>query len=153
MTFTIPAVAPHAQAVVDQLATNGDGVLVDRGRKPDGAGWQGDPGKSRFKGYMVVHPLDGGAADGPAADPSADIHWPFQITCVGATADQADRIADLAGELLMGSRDAITVPGRRLVQPITRPSTGPARQDRTLGDDQTLFYATPRFEAWTTPTT
>lgn len=152
MSFTVPAIDAHAEAIKTALAANGKGVLVDRSRKPQGAGWQGTPGQSRFVGYIVIHPLAGGTHDGPAGDPSADIRWLVQLTCVGATAAQADQVGDLAAELLMSSRTAIAVTGRRLAAPITRESVGPARPDPTLGDSQTLFYATPIFRVWTTPT-
>lgn len=151
---TVVASDPQTEAIVNRLADNPDGILVGRGAKPTGAGWQGKPGQSPFKGYIVVHPIEGGGADGPVADPQADTRWVWQATCVGATAEQAERVADTAHERLVTATTAdLAIPGRALAGPVTRETRGAPIPDRSLGDDHVLFMATPRFRVWTTPTT
>ena len=153
MPVTVPASDPHTVALVVRLAANSDGIPVGRGSKPDGAGWQGAPRQSVFQGYMVVHPIDGGSSDGPVSDSQADVDWPWQVTCVGATAEQAEEIADVAAVQLMTATSAdLSIPGRRLAQPIQRSTRGVTMPDRTQGDVETLFMATPRFRVCTTPT-
>lgn len=148
MSYTVPAVDDHFTAVETLLATSG--IPVDRGVKPDGAGWQGAPGASVFVPYMVVDPQPGGVTSGPASDPAADASIPFDIRCIGATATQAEQVADVARQLLCGSK-RLQVPGRTLVVPVNPDMLSPARADQSMGDGQTLFISSPRFRIRTTP--
>lgn len=109
MTFTSPARSPHTTALLRALDSR-TGILVGDGRKPDGGGWQGDPGTSEFVRYLVLHPLPGGEFDGPLGDPNADSSLPWQVTAVGASRAQCEDAADAARAALLG--EPITVPDR-----------------------------------------
>lgn len=97
---------PHTDAL--QAALTDVGVLVGRGKKPDGGGWQGEPGKTDFKAYAVLYP-GAGIPDGEMADPNEYLDYRSQVTCVGATQDGAEAIGDLV-KTIVGQR--LTVAGR-----------------------------------------
>ncbi len=128
------AAADHAAAVVAVLA--GTGRPVGDASAPAG-----------LPPYCIVYDIAGGDLDGPLGDPYADVDWPFQVTCVGRLADEARRMADKVRVAL----DApVTVAGRA-VRVVPDGGLGPvARDDETAGPP--LWYCTPRFRLYTTPT-
>jgi hypothetical protein len=56
------------------------------------AGWVG----STFNGYVVLYPMSGGLVDGTIDNPNEDASVLYQITAVGATAEQTELVADRA---------------------------------------------------------
>jgi hypothetical protein len=97
---------PHTDAVVAALEATG--LLVGRGEEPPGAGWQGEPGASVFEAYAVLYPSPG-MPDGDLADPNEYIDYSCQATCVAATQEGAEAVADIV-KTLVGTRP--TVAGR-----------------------------------------
>lgn len=149
MSLTVPNIDDHYQAVLVAL---GDLPFpVERGVKPTGAGWQGVPGASSFVPYAIVDPIPGGVTSGPAGDPQGDASVPFDVRCVGASATQAQQVADRVMIRLCSSIRALDIPGRRMSKPINIEMAGTARPDMSMGDDQTLFISAPRFRMSTTP--
>lgn len=85
------------------------GLLVGRGQKPAGGGWQGEPGASDFTAYVVLYP-DPGLFDGVLGNPWESLDYKVQASCVAATQTGAERVSDLVKATLVGRK--ITVPGR-----------------------------------------
>lgn len=89
---------PHTDAAIaaiqDLVTTRASQVLVDRGRQPDGSGWQGEPGEQTFRPYVVVYPYPG-TPDGSVADPVEYLDYRAQATCVAASSTGAENVADL----------------------------------------------------------
>jgi len=123
---TVHAARVTTQAIVDAL--EGTGLPVGSGEKPAGAGWQGAPGQSTFKGYVVVHPI-GGGVDGPIGDWVADVQARYQLTSVGATQSQCENIADLCAARLLNS--PISIVGRTVAL-VTIDDVGVVRRDDTV---------------------
>ncbi|MGH3375985.1 MAG: hypothetical protein ACRDP6_14700 [Actinoallomurus sp.] len=98
---------PHTDAVFAALETIG--LLVGRGEEPAGAGWQGEPGASDFVPYAVLYPTPG-VPDGDLADPNEYIDYSCQATCVAASQEGAEAVADIV-KTLVGTRP--TVVGRQ----------------------------------------
>lgn len=98
---------PHTDAVV--AALEAAGLAVGRGVEPPGAGWQGEPGDSDFVPYAVLYPTPG-MPDGDLADPNEYIDYSCQATCVAATQEGAEAVADIV-KTLVGQR--LTVVGRQ----------------------------------------
>ncbi|MGI5233843.1 hypothetical protein [Actinoallomurus sp. CA-142502] len=97
---------PHTDAL--EAALTGVGVLVGRGGRPDDGGWQGEPGRTAFTAYAVLYP-GAGIPDGDLADPSEYLDYRCQVTCVAATSEGAEAVADKV-KTLVGRR--LTVAGR-----------------------------------------
>jgi hypothetical protein len=95
---------PHTDAVVAALQARD--VLVGRGEEPPGAGWQGEPGASDFVGYAVLYPTPG-LPDGDLADPNEYLDYSCQATCVAATQEGAEAVADIV-KTLVGQRLPVT---------------------------------------------
>lgn len=135
---------PVTEAIITALATAG--LNVGDGEKPAGAGWQGTPGQSVFKGYVVVHPVGGFEIDGTLDQPSDDV-WPMhQLTSYGAKRAQCEEVADDAREAMLTI--PLTVSGRSL---------GRYRIDlvgvvtRTDDVQPPIFMAPDRYAVFTTP--
>ncbi len=100
MTSPAPA-RPHTDAAVAAIeavvSARAATVLVGRGGQPAGSGWQGEPGASAFRPYVVVYPSPG-VPDGPVADPVEYLDYQAQATCVAATQEGAEAVADLVKE-------------------------------------------------------
>ncbi|MEU8199289.1 hypothetical protein AB0C10_36440 [Microbispora amethystogenes] len=97
--MTAPAPArPHTDAAVAAIqaaaTAQSSQVLVGRGQQPPGSGWQGEPGDSKFRPYVAVYPSPG-TPDGPVADPVEYLDYRAQATCVAATQEGAEAVADL----------------------------------------------------------
>lgn len=97
--MTAPAPArPHTDAAVAAIeavvSARASQVLVGRGEQPPGSGWQGEPGESEFRPYAVVYPSPG-VPDGSVADPVEYLDYRAQATCVAATQEGAEAVADL----------------------------------------------------------
>lgn len=146
----LASLGAHTDAVIARLeaAVAASIILVGDAKVPDGSGWPepDTPGLDGFVPYMVVYPLPA-SIDGhlAAADDQASLTW--QITCVGATRSQAEVVADYALAALVGQTLAVT--GRDIPRVVLDDAAGGVRPDETV--QPTVFIATPRFRAWSTP--
>jgi hypothetical protein len=139
VTGAAPA-RPHTDAL---MAALGDaGILVGRGKKPDGAGWQGEPGESEFRSYGVLYP-GAGTTDGDLCDPHEYLDYSCQITTVGATQDGAEAVMDMA-KTLVGRR--LDVDGRS-AWPAYIDSDRPATRDDTVSPPVHYAVAVFRFRS------
>lgn len=116
---------PHTDAVA--AALENAGLAVGRGRKPVGAGWQGQEDDSDHIPYAVVYPTPG-TTDGNIAEPYEYLVYTVQVTCVAARQEGAESVADTAKTALVGQRLNVTgrssYPGELLVdRPATRDDT------------------------------
>lgn len=104
-------------------------MLVARATMPDGAGWQGTPGRSDFHRYAVLYP-SGGTPDGSIAEPLEYLDYRAQINIFGVTEVQAERAADDVRAALIGRR--LQVEGRSTYR-VQAPQGGPpvVRDDST----------------------
>ncbi len=101
----------HTQAVVDMLDTAG--LLVGRGKAPDGAGWPGAPGQSQFAPYVIVWRIGAADLSAPYLGGGYDEARPlFHIRTVGATPTEADVTLDAVNTAMLGQ--TVTVSGRRV---------------------------------------
>lgn len=85
---TFPKLRQHrAAARAALVAANplGAGSRIYAGKAPDG---------TLVTPYAVVHGYPTSEFDGPVADPHADVAAMVQVSCHGATADEADGLAD-----------------------------------------------------------
>ncbi len=126
MTIPIAPAAPHTDAVV--AAITAIPMLVGRGRKPDGAGWQGNPGTSAYVRYAVVYPF-GPTPDGNVSEPLEYLDYKAQINVFGATETQAEDAADDVRAALIGRRLAVA---GRSTYPVQTPGGPPARRDESV---------------------
>ncbi len=150
MANTIPARAPHTQALESFLASQ-TGQLVGDGEKPSGGGWQGAPGQSQFVQYYVVHSIPGGAFDGPLGDPHADSDLIWQVDSYAATQINAEIGGDVARRLLLVKGLPALSIADRAVRWITEDIPGGgARQDP---DQPSTFRQLCRYRIATTPST
>ena len=124
-----PTLRLHTDAVI--AALEADGLTV------------GDAtGEGLTTPYVVVYRISG-TRDGEADAPEDRAELVFQITCVGTGRKQAEWVQDKAEAALR----SITVAGRSVRVYVD--SDGPVSRD----DDTPvpLFYSTPRYRLWTTP--
>lgn len=84
-------------AIETLAAATASSVLVGRGVDPIGAGWQEAPGTGTFRPYVVIYSYPG-TPDGPLAEPAEYLDYRAQATCVGATQEGAEAVADLVKE-------------------------------------------------------
>ncbi|MFC6080919.1 hypothetical protein [Sphaerisporangium aureirubrum] len=127
MTVSAPApAAPHTDAF--KAALLAADIAVDVAVAPAGAGWQGEPDDSAFVPYGVLFPSPG-HTDGDLSDPNTYFDYEVQLTVVGATAGQAERLLDLVKATLVGRQLAVTGRNSYRVQleeggrPLTRDET------------------------------
>lgn len=85
------------QAIEDLAEAKASTLLVGRGRQPDGSGWQEEPGAVTFRPYVIVFPSPG-RPDGSLAEPAEYLDYRVQATCVGASQEGAEIVADLVKE-------------------------------------------------------
>ncbi|WP_242892428.1 hypothetical protein [Actinomadura litoris] len=105
MTVPVAAAArPHTDAVAAALTAAE--VLVGRGIQPDGSGWQGDPGRSEHRRYVVLYP-GAGLVDGSVAVPTEYLVYSCQFTCVAASQPMAEGLADIVKSLFVGQLLAV----------------------------------------------
>lgn len=121
--MSVATARPHTDAVVERLQVAG--LLVGRGQKPDGGGWQGEPGDSEFIRYVVVFPSPGLTA-GDLCNPHEYLDYQVQTTVVAASQEGVEAAADAVKTALVGVR--LTVTGRSLY-PVQIVSSSPATRD------------------------
>lgn len=117
---------PHTDAVV--AAIEAIPLLVGRGIKPAGGGWQGTPGVSSFVRFAVLFPFQG-TADGSIAEPLEYLDYKAQINIYGASSTQVEDAADDVRAALIGRR--LTVTGRS-TYPVQNPGGPPIIRDDSL---------------------
>jgi hypothetical protein len=137
MTTTPAPARPHTDAVYDAL-TNA-GLFVGRGVKPDGSGWQGEPSATVYVPYVVLYPSPG-MTDGDLCDVNEYLDYQVQATCVAATQEGAEAVADQVKTVLAGRRLAVT--GRSLY-PMQILSDRPATRDDQVAPP--VHYAIVQF--------
>lgn len=128
--MTVAAAEPHTAAVAGWLETGS--LLVGRGERPDEGGWQGEPGDSTFREYVVLYPSPG-LTDGVLGDPHEELEYMVQATCVAATQEGAERVADAVKILLVGR--IVPVTGRGMY-PFQLVSSSPATRDDQVAPPQ-----------------
>lgn len=106
--MTVAAARPHTDAVV--AALEAVGLLVGRGERPEGAGWQGEADDTEFEPYVVLYPFPGQTDSEVLCDPHEYLDYRVQATCVGARQEGAEAVADTVKAALVGVR--LTVPDR-----------------------------------------
>lgn len=124
---------PHTTAVAAALTAAE--LRVGRGKKPPDSGWEGEPGDSDFRAYVVLFPSPG-TTDGDLCDPHEYLDFKIQATCVAATQDGCEEVADIVKTTLVGVR--LSVPGRSLY-PFQIDGERPASRDDQV--DPPVHYA------------
>lgn len=112
--MTTPAPSrPHTTAAITAIQTlvseRASQILVGRGAQPSGSGWQGEPGSSVFRPYVVIYPWPG-TPDGSLALPMEYSDYQAQATCVAANQEGAEAVADLVKTAWVNAR--LTISGR-----------------------------------------
>ena len=97
--------------------------------------------------YAVVHTLDDELRTGPMNDGQADVIHNIQVTTVGQTRDQAQRLSDMA-LAAMRADDALTIPGRLVLLVEEAEGGGVTRDDEF---QPPYFYGITIFAIMTTP--
>lgn len=97
--MTAPAsVRIHTDAAVAAIealaALRASPLLIGRGEPPAGAGWQEEPGSGTYIPFVVVYPSPG-TPDGSLALPVEYLDYRIQATCVSASQEGTEAIADL----------------------------------------------------------
>lgn len=133
-----PIFRTHTDAVI--AALEGAGLVVGDGVAPA----DGPALLKAGTGYAVVYPTAGGASYGTLHDHAEDAEIIMQVTCVGATREQAQWLADAANVLL----DGMDVEDRSIPLVTLEVAPGVSRDD---GQTPPVFYSTPRYRIFTTP--
>ena len=133
---------PLTAAIVATLTAAG--LTVGRGEKPTAGGWQDDC-TTVFTPYVIVYSL-GGELDGAIDYGAEDGTIRYQLSSVGATAEQAEWVADAARLALLAA--TVSVSGRRLGHVDFDDLGGTVRDDR---QQPPLWQVAERFAVMTTP--
>lgn len=140
--MTPPPIAPTTNAVLVRLQATG--LPVGDGRKPTNGGWQGNPGSSAFRTYLVLYPLDM-RRDGPDAsigDRLTDPQLHYQITTVGLDRFAVETAVDLAADALF-HHDTDFVIADRAVIAVTHESSAGVSRDEDVNPP--LFFSVDRY--------
>lgn len=122
-------------------------LIVAAGHQPAAGGWQATPANSTFKPYVVVWPLSGDL-DGSIAVGHEDAQVIYQLSCVGASIEQAEWTADTARTALLTGPLALT--GRSAPLVTIEELGGAMRDDKT---QPPVWWIADRYSILTTPTT
>ena len=145
--MTVPAVEPTTAAVLERLETLS--LPVGDARKPEDGGWQGAPGASEFRTYLVCYPLnhrrDG--PDAPITDRHSDPQLRYQITGVGIDRRTVEMALDLAAGVLLNGVP-FTITGRTTIQVVHEFSAGVSADETT---NPPLFVGQDRYRIDTGP--
>lgn len=145
----MPSVLDHTDGVIAELEAVGLIVGDARGDgdgHPDGGGWQGPPGDSPFKAYVVLRRLGGGRLNGTLADPNEDSSFFYEIKSIGPSREGAERTADTARTVMLARP---TIAGRRTLRVELDADSGVQRDDVPV--PKPLFYSVERYRLDTTP--
>lgn len=144
----IPLLREHDDAVIAALEALG--VVVGDAEAPENAEDLIDSGQ----GYVVVYPISGGRLSGTLGNPDRDAELVYQVTCVGASREQARWLADKTLELL---QTTLAVPNRHVPRVALDMAggfggrsggTGVERDERRTPP---VFWTAPRFRVFSTP--
>jgi hypothetical protein len=148
----MPSLREHTNGIIGALEEAGLVVGDARGDvEPNSAGvpadggWQGTPGDSPFKPYVVVRRLPGGRLDGTIAAPNDDASLQYEVKAIGNTRDGAERVADTARTVMLAGPP---IEGRNTLRCYLESDTGVQRDDLPKPP---LFYSVERFRLDTTP--
>ncbi|MFF3443646.1 hypothetical protein [Streptosporangium sp. NPDC002721] len=144
--MTVAAARPHTDAVVALLIAAG--VLVGRGKAPTGGGWASNPGTSTFTGYTVLYPFTGRDEPTSLGQVHHSLDFTFQLTCVGATQQQAEGVVDAVRVALVGVTP--TVAGRTAYPVYQLPLGQPVTRDDAVAPP--VHYAVVQFHFRSNPT-
>lgn len=113
MTFPVGTGRSHTDAAVklieDLASVTNSQILVGRGVQPGGSGWAGEPDDTEFRPYITIFPAPG-FPDGSVAEPTEYLNYRVQATCVSATQEGAEAVADFAKTAWLNV--PLDVPGR-----------------------------------------
>lgn len=144
MTQYVPLLDTHAEAILFVLQSTA--IAARRGEKPRSGGWQGAPGQSPFKPYLILHYM-GGDLTGTVSNPNDDLTSLWQVTAVGGTAEQCTEADDLARAALLAV-DAVEVVNRA-VDRMQVEALSEIRPDRTVSPQ--VWISTPVYRLDTSP--
>jgi hypothetical protein len=126
---TVPAPSRiHTDAAIAAIEAEAEvrasPLLVGRGEPPAGSGWQVEPGSGTYRPFVVVYP-NPGTPDGSVAEPAEYLDYRAQATCVGASQESAEAVADLVTAAWVNTSIPVSgrfcYPGRVVVSnPVTR---------------------------------
>ncbi|KAB2347350.1 hypothetical protein [Actinomadura rudentiformis] len=122
----VAAARPHTDAVVS-MGTSA-GLLIGRGKPPEGAGWQGEPGASTFEAYVALFPMTGDV-DADLGDPAHYFDYGCQFTCVAATQEGAEAVSDAIKATFVNAK--LIIPGRASYRGQLQVDRPASRDDRT----------------------
>lgn len=113
-----------------------DGFEVGDAEAPRNAGWIGEPNApmSKFKPYLVLAGQGGTRSQGSFAEPQDTWQLPYSLAGIGVSREQADWIADRAGQALVVLKKAKVDLGasRWKILDVTVTALGfPSRRDGT----------------------
>lgn len=146
--MSLASLRTHTDAIIARLVASGLVVGDAEDPEPGTYAWQGAVGESTFIGYVIVYPLIGGTFDGSLGEPDDDADLLWQLTCVGFSRKQCEKVADDALASLIGYPLAVT--GRSVSRLHADLAGGGARRDDTAAG-QPVFIATPRIRAKSYP--
>lgn len=95
--------------------------------------------------YAVLYPAGNAGLSGSVSAPHEDRPGLYQITCVGLTRDQAEKLADLLRPVPLGP---LTITGRKVMQAALESSQAARRDDSSTPP---VFYTADVYRLHTTP--
>lgn len=122
------------------------GFLVGESEKPAAGGWQGAPGTSVFKNYVMVS-FQRSPTDGPLNLPDVDVDRTFTTTSVSNTAEGARILNGNVVAALRGKR--VSTVSRVSTRPITVVRFGDVDPDATVVPR--VWFVVSEFSAPTVP--
>jgi hypothetical protein len=135
----------HVRAVKAHLIDRS--IPAEIGHKPAGVGWTGTPGQSAFTGYAIVRRV--GAIE--SRNQHMEVRFTearpaVQITCVGATEDQANEVHEAVMVAMLDG--TLAIPGRDVQRVIPEVSIS-----TTKDPDETpaVWFGGARYRLWTLP--
>lgn len=140
--MSIHQTRPVTASIVAAL-TNA-GLTVGAGVAPTGVG--GDCASGTWRPWVVVYPLRGGDLDGSIGLGQEDAAALYQLTCVGATQEQAEWVADTARTALLSA--SLTAPDRAVVLVTVDELGGSTRDDDA---QPPVWFIADRYRLLTTP--
>lgn len=142
--MSFPSLQDHTDAVVAALEARD--LLVGDAEAPDQPHGRQDDAEE-FIPYVILYPLFGEAEPASLVDPYQDVALSWQTTCVGESRRQVEWLVERCNLAFL--TDGITVAGRSLDPFDPQLEAAGARRDP---DDDSVFFATPRYRAISRPT-
>ena len=132
---TVVQSKPHAVGVLTALRTLEPGIAVGDGVRPAATP------------SCVLDDIGGGALDGPVSDSQADAEVPFQVRCIGRSAEEARWVADKVRAAVVN----VTVAGRVMSRPVEFDGPGGQLNRDDDAASPSLYGYQIRFRLHTTP--